>query len=163
VLIYEFDDRHVAVAAGDSTFLAAGSASEASPVKIYDVRSRAFHPLDAATTAPRDLAAAASAWTLVQQRIFAPATAGPNSLSALLDRARAANVLVPATAMMVVENSAQWKVLARTEKKTLKGHEALALAETAATPEPGTTALLVIAALAALTWKSRTRIASVFS
>jgi hypothetical protein len=65
--------------------------------------------------------------------------------------------------MMVVENSAQWKMLARTEKKTLKGHEALALAETAATPEPGTLALLVVAALAALAWKTRTRIASAFS
>jgi len=163
VQIYEIDDRHVAVASGASAFLAAESASAADPAKIYDIRSHAFHPLDATTAAPPALASAASAWTLVRDRVFAPATAGPNSLSALLDRARIANVLVPATAMMVVENSAQWKMLARTEKKTLKGHEALALAETAATPEPGTLALLVVAALAALAWKTRTRIASAFS
>jgi hypothetical protein len=45
---------------------------------------------------------------------------------------------------MVVENSAQWKMLERTEKKTLSGHKALELTEAAATPEPGTVVLFLL-------------------
>jgi hypothetical protein len=49
-------------------------------------------------------------------------------------------------------------MLAMTEKKTLKGHESLALRETpSATPEPGTLALLGLAALLAIGARFRSR------
>lgn len=77
-------------------------------------------------------------------------------MATLLELARAANTLVPSIAFMVVENSAQWKMLERTEKKTMKGHGALAMPETESAPEPSTIALLLVA-LAAIAVVTRFR------
>ena len=60
----------------------------------------------------------------------------------LIALSRATGILVPSLAYMVVEDTAQWKMLERTEKKTLKGHEALGLSDS--TPEPGTIALFLM-------------------
>jgi len=78
-------------------------------------------------------------------------------MATLLELARAANTLVPSIAFMVVENSAQWKMLERTEKKTMKGHGALAMPETESAPKPSTIALLLVALAAIAVVNSRFR------
>jgi hypothetical protein len=158
VHLLQRDGRRTAVVADAPAFLVANTADNSGPITIYDSSRRDFVPLAAAEAAPADLAAASPAWTLAQERIFAPAQAGADALGRLLALAREASILAPSTALMVVENSAQWKMLAMTEKKTLKGHESLALRETpSATPEPGTLALLGLAALLAIGARFRSR------
>lgn len=94
-------------------------------------------------------------WTLELGRIFEPSTHRKDALDALLKLCRETGVLVPSAAYMVVENTAQWKMLKRTENKAMKGHEAMAMTETS-TPEPGTT-MLVLIGLAALYFTQQTR------
>ncbi|MGC1482024.1 MAG: PEP-CTERM sorting domain-containing protein, partial [Chthoniobacterales bacterium] len=91
----------------------------------------------------------ADAMNLALERIFSPTPENKNRLTELLTLARETGTLVPSTAYIVVENSAQWKMLELTEKKTTSGHEALTLSgEPAATPEPATIALLILAGAA---------------
>ena len=71
---------------------------------------------------------------------------------------RDSGILLPGTSYMVVENSAQWKMLEETEKRKLGEFEEL---EVASTPEPATWALLAAGVTALLLKKrappSRTR------
>ncbi len=149
VRVFERGHERFFARADEPAFFVTSPEAAATSLTVYDPRSRALVPLPVAP-ATDALASGAAIWPLVRERLFAPAKAGPASLGALLAAARKAGALVPSTALMVVENSAQWKMLALTEKKSLKGHEALALAETSTTPEPGTLALLAFATLAFL-------------
>lgn len=55
-----------------------------------------------------------------------------------------------------LEDTAQWKMLERKEKKAAKGHEALALQDPAV-PEPGTILLLVAGTVFLLAARRRVR------
>jgi hypothetical protein len=57
---------------------------------------------------------------------------------------RDCGVMVPSTAWIVVENSAQWKMLAMKEKQKLNNSESL---DFQTVPEPGTTSLALLGAL----------------
>jgi len=63
-------------------------------------------------------------------------------LKALVELSRATGVLIPATAYIVVENSAQWKMLALKEQQKLETSAAFQFKET---PEPSTWALIAVA------------------
>ncbi|MGH8047895.1 MAG: hypothetical protein ACREKL_11665, partial [Chthoniobacterales bacterium] len=119
---------------------------------IFDPARKTFVPVTGESQDDTS-SATGEAWTLVRQRIFEPSAAGANSLSELLKSARAAGVLVPSTALMVVENKSQWKMLELAEKKSTKAHEALAIQEPASTPEPGVVGLLVAAGGAWFAWR----------
>lgn len=138
--------RSFVVPAGEDAFLSS-EGTDAS-LAVWNDSRQAFEKIPAQ---PADrLATSAAAWNLATNRILSPSDAGPAALSRLVDRARTAGTLVPGTALMVVENSAQWKMLERTEKKALGGHDALSLSEAPPTvPEPSTTALIVLAVVAA--------------
>lgn len=88
------------------------------------------------------------------RRLFEPWRQKKEALGELLALCRATGILVPSVAYMVVENTAQWKMLERAEKKATKGHEGLAMQETV--PEPSTL-LLVITGAAALLGARRRR------
>lgn len=68
--------------------------------------------------------------------------------------AREAGILTPPTSLMVVENSAQWKMLERKEKqKTAAAKEFDFEEEQAVTPEPSTWMLLALGLTALAGWK----------
>jgi len=139
----------IAVTSATDTAFLTGLRGDA--LSVYDPAKQSF--TNVSTRQLDNDNTAATRWTLVNERLFHPSTAGPDSLSRLLQSARTASVLVPSTALMVVENQAQWKILERTEKKTQKAHEALAMQEPVATPEPGVIGLLLAGGLAWLIWR----------
>ncbi len=94
---------------------------------------------------------------LALQRIYDPTPENSNHQAELLALARRTHTLVPSIATIVVEDSAQWKMLEATEERVKGGHEALTLTEDpAVTPEPGTLLLLAVAAAALYLWHQRT-------
>lgn len=116
-------------------------------IEAFDPQTGKFQEIKAAISQPTApaYAAAISPWSLELGRIYQPYKHKGGDLNQLLQLCRQTGILVPSAAYMVVENSAQWKMLERTEVKTTKSHEALALSEpSAATPEPSTIALLLI-------------------
>ena len=58
----------------------------------------------------------------------------PQPLKSIVATSRETGILLPATSYIVVENSAQWKMLQMKEKQKLGSLEALEFMET---PEPG--------------------------
>lgn len=148
VHLVRFRERRFVVPADSDAFVTAAG-EVLTPPAVWTATTGAFSELPAAQVP--GFASAVAAWNLGEQRIVAPGSAGPKALSRLVALARTAGILVPGTALMVVENSAQWKMLERTEKKALGGHDALTLTESpAAVPEPSTFALCVVAILALL-------------
>jgi hypothetical protein len=142
VVVLEADGRRRVADAGQPIFLPGVKPGDT--LRIYDSARGNFVPLPVTITPGTAIAAAVEPWTLANKRIFTPSAAGPGSLEPLIASARSAGVLVPSTALMVVEDTAQWKMLERIEKKAVKAHESLALAETSSTPEPGVVALLLV-------------------
>lgn len=115
-------------------------------IEVFDQASGKFVPVGKPAAEGSDaLKLAVTPWSIELERIFEPFREKGKELGALLRVCRATGILVPSAAYMVVENQTQWKILEQTEKKALKGHEALALSET--TPEPMTIALLILAAV----------------
>ena len=150
VHVFKVGEGRFAVAADRTGLLVSWNKESPNALAVFDPAKNSFVPVPAATNAGTNVAAGASVWALALQRIYQPSAAGGESLAALVDIARKTGVLVPSTALMVVENTAQWKMLDRTEQKTLKAHEALALTETSNTPEPGVIVLLILAGAALL-------------
>ncbi|HEY5791672.1 MAG TPA: MSEP-CTERM sorting domain-containing protein, partial [Chthoniobacterales bacterium] len=107
-------------------------------IEAFDAASGRFVPAGPPLVQPAspDYNRAIGPWSLEFGRIFEPFAHRGDALGTLLKLCRETGILVPSVAYMVVENTAQWRILERTEKKALKGHEALALSEPAVTPEP---------------------------
>lgn len=146
VTIYQAGGARFAAAAGRA--VAYSSVEPASPVpstiEVFEPATGKFSALpgEVAGNGPHDYARALEPWNLELARIFEPSkNRGNEPLRRLIALSRSTGILVPSLAYMVVEDTAQWKMLERTEKKTLKGHKALGLSET--TPEPGTIGLLL--------------------
>lgn len=59
-------------------------------------------------------------WSLEMRRLFEPWKQKKEALGELLALCRATGILVPSAAYMVVENTAQWKMLERAEKKATR-------------------------------------------
>lgn len=147
VTIYQTGKTRFAAAAGQAVLYSSirPDPSVPSSIEVFHPASGAFAPLSAASpaSAPADYTRALGPWHLELARIFEPSrNRGNEPLKRLIALSRTTGILVPSLAYMVVEDTVQWKMLERTEKKTLKGHEALGLSE--ATPEPGTIALFLM-------------------
>jgi hypothetical protein len=92
--------------------------------------------------------AAAAAWLLYARWLQNPAGRDAER-GRIVEVCRAANVLTPLTAFIVVENSAQWRMLEQKERQKLKNADALDVPKASAPP----TALLVAGLAAA--WACR--------
>ena len=75
--------------------------------------------------------AAAKTWSLSSPQTWNPSRSA-ELLPDLVKVSRETGILAPATAYIVVENSAQWKMLKRKEKEKLKGNHALDFMESPA-------------------------------
>ncbi|MEI8312303.1 MAG: MSEP-CTERM sorting domain-containing protein [Verrucomicrobiota bacterium] len=147
VTVYRAGKECFAAAAGQAVSHAGISPGPPVPpiIEVFQPDTGTFAPLPsgAAGSAPQSYARALLPWNLELARIFEPSrNTGNEPLKRLITLCRSTGTLVPSLAYMVVEDTAQWKMLERTEKKTLNGHEALALSD--ATPEPGTIALFLV-------------------
>lgn len=96
---------------------------------------------------------AVAPWSLEMRRLFEPWRQKKEALGELLALCRATGILVPSVSYMVVENTAQWQMLERAEKKATKGHEGLAMQESV--PEPSTILLVITGAAALLCSRRR--------
>lgn len=107
------------------------------PIEAYDAEKKAFVSLSLSGGTEQDLDAA-YAKAMEVHRLEDELLWNPSRSSSLLPRlveaSREERVLTPSTAYIVVENSAQWKMLKRKEKEKLKGNQALDFMEA---PEPG--------------------------
>lgn len=128
-------------------------------LSIFD--STGFVPLDTRQVNDAELVASAQASRLETDHILNPSVLGKSATGLLLENSRKAHTLLRSTSFMVVETSAQWKMLERAEKKVLGGHDAMTLTDTptSAVPEPSTTLLIVVAAITVAAWHGRRRLA----
>lgn len=81
--------------------------------------------------------------------------AAKNQLAQIVNRSRESGILVGGTSFIVVENSAQWRVLARKEKQKLRNNATL---EFEAVPEPSTWSLVFIGAACLICWSVRKKV-----
>jgi hypothetical protein len=89
----------------------------------------------------------------IEERLRHDPSKKVGSLADLVHQSKESGVLVPATSYIVVENSAQWKILLLKEKQKLGGHEVMELQEAS---EPSW--LVVALVFVALAWlRSRYR------
>lgn len=110
---------------------------------VYQPSTGKFAVLKNSMESSKEYARALAPWSLEMSRVFEPSqNRGNEPLKRLVKFCREMGTLVPSLAYMVVEDTSQWKMLERTEKKTLNAHEALGLSEN--TPEPGTIALVIL-------------------
>ncbi len=147
VRIFEVGGQRFAASTQGSISYTSIAASQTSPDSIaaYDPASGQFGNSQSLRPVSPEYGRAAMPWSVELGRIFEPYTHRKDSLGKLLGLCRETGILVPSAAYMVVEDTAQWKMIVRAEKKTMKGHEALELSETI--PEPATM-VLVVAGLA---------------
>lgn len=111
---------------------------------VYNEVSSRFEPLPAQTPLPDNTlwtqrAALWLAWQTAQQQ---PAVL-ETERRALLTASRKTPMLLPSTALIVVESSDQWAMLERKEKQSLDNHSALAFDEEQQASEPAGWVLLV--------------------
>ena len=85
--------------------------------------------------------------------IYTPSESDTN-LPEVVHLSRESGILLPATSYIVVENSAQWKMLELKEKQKLKNKKALEFTDTVETPEPSTW-ILIISVLFIFAWLRR--------
>ena len=97
-------------------------------------------------------AAGISVWQEHLALIYNPSL-GPTALADIVKRSRESGIMVGSTSYIVVENSAQWKILERKQKQKLNNSLALEINDT---PEPATWCLIVIGS-AFLLWAARKR------
>lgn len=145
-----------APAAGAVSYVSVEPAKGPREIEALDPSTGQFLPAIKDPVSAPEYARAAAPWAVELGRIFEPFTHRKDALDAVLKLCRETGVLVPSAAYMVVENTAQWKMLERTERKTMKGNEAMEVSETVVTPEPGTV-MLVLIGLAALYFAHNTR------
>lgn len=139
VHIFQVGGTRFASEAGKPTAFLSLSAAKGPLERIEVWDGGSFVPLDIPVERPANPAygRAVLPWSLELVRFFEPWRHRADDLGRLLALCRETGILVPSAAYMVVEDTAQWKMLERTEKKAMKGHEALALSDPAV-PEPGT-------------------------
>jgi hypothetical protein len=97
-------------------------------------------------------ARAADGWALAQRAAWRP-HAADNLRAGLMAISRDTGILLPSTAYVVVENSAQWRFLEQKEKQSLASKGALEFdefKESRPVPDNGTTGWMLAAALVAL-------------
>lgn len=148
VNIFQAGNVCFAAAAGKPVCYSSAQAASSVPqeIGVFQPATGKFAVPGHVETSTATYAGALEPWNLEMSRIFEPfQNRGNEPLKRLIALCRRTGTLVPSLAYMVVEDTAQWKMLERTEKKTLKGHEALGLSES--TPEPGTIGLVLAAGL----------------
>lgn len=121
------------------------------PLTFLETKGRTFVTLDRITQLPQsDLYSRAMQLNAEAARLDRNPGKRQHALTDQVLLAKESGVLTPFTAYIVVENSAQWKMLKRTEKQKLSGNPELEKMET---PEPSVWFLAVI--LLALEWLRR--------
>ncbi len=155
VQIYQIGgERFLASGGGSVDWTTLAPHANKADLEVYEPGSRAFQKVTAVQDIPSpQFANAIRPWALELTRIFEPFRHQQGDLGRLLAICRETGILVPSATYMVVENSAQWKMLEKTEKKALSGHEALAISES--TPEPSTIALVAVGLAAFAVWRLR--------
>ncbi|HBA85786.1 MAG TPA: MSEP-CTERM sorting domain-containing protein [Verrucomicrobia bacterium] len=124
---------------------------EGSVLRVYDPARGDFQPLEKATwLSSKSRYGQGSEALLIHAAAERDASRAFELQPLLAEKSRQCGILTPATSYIVVENSAQWKMLELTEKKKLKNFEAL---ELAATPEPSTWGLMLLAG-GCLAWRA---------
>lgn len=120
----------LAGADGSQSFVLEGK----EPIEIFDPSEPGFIVLPeiAKTETGPVYGQGATAWITNLAATRNPAILDA-SLTDLVEMSRESGILIPSTAYIVVENTAQWKTLEQKEKKKLKGNQALDHMET---PEP---------------------------
>lgn len=121
------------------------------PVQVFD--GRGWIPVGAASGMDPKIVQGLEAWmAAVCMDLYPEQEAGLFPEAVRL--AREAGILTPPTSLMVVENSAQWKMLERKEKqKTAAAKEFDFEEEPPVTPEPATWMLLALGLAALVGWK----------
>lgn len=106
-------------------------------LSAFDAKQNAFLPVTVAASLPPEArySAGLRAQEADRELIFNPSL-GPAGLARAVQSSRRAGVLVSSAAYIVLENSAQRKMLARKENQKLRNANALELEEIPAIPEP---------------------------
>ncbi len=114
---------------------------DASPVRVFDPGSGTF-PVEVQTVHVGNPAYQAGLEAMaLQQDMNRNPSKTPKLLPQITRQSRDSGILAPSTSYIVVENSAQWKILQLKERQKLGAHEALELEDT---PEPATWMLLAV-------------------
>ncbi|HMO03942.1 MAG TPA: MSEP-CTERM sorting domain-containing protein [Kiritimatiellia bacterium] len=129
-------------------------------VEVYDPVAAAWTPVKIDVRLLPDSRYAQWAGLRAMEHAMASRPAGAEALRGrVLETSREHGLLSHHTAFIVVENSAQWKMLERKEKEALKANQALTFdefQETHVTPEPAVwLMLLLLAPLAVWRWRVR--------
>lgn len=95
-------------------------------------------------------------WDAYRKTVWAPDTRDAR-LKDLVADSRRTGILIPLTSYMVVETSAQEKILTQKEKQALGAHHALEFDETQNSPEPSILWLTPIALLLLIRRSVRTK------
>jgi hypothetical protein len=103
-------------------------------LQVFDPETGSYQPLPITDSLPDSslYSKAAAGWALNSETAGNPSKTD-QLLPEIVKMSRDSGILLPDTAYIVVENSAQWKILKQKEKKKLKGNHALDHMET---PEP---------------------------
>lgn len=107
------------------------------PIERYDLATDRYVPLDKIAVLSEDSPVSQGLALMAQweKTILQPAREA-GQFKDLIAQSRRTGILIPATSYMVVENSAQWIMLERSEEKSLKADKALAFDEFVETPAP---------------------------
>ncbi|MBL7115169.1 MAG: MSEP-CTERM sorting domain-containing protein [Kiritimatiellae bacterium] len=114
-------------------------------VEYYDAETKNYILLEKMTVLSED-ALLSQGLALLEQwekTVFQPALED-TYLSQLVQWSREVGILIPVTSYIVVENSAQWEMLKRAEKKSLKADKGLEFDEFVESPAPSMLLLLPI-------------------
>lgn len=154
VLIFAAGKSRTVIAATSDSAVGLLNSQEA--IKIYDSNLGEFTPLNGASTTSieSDYSKALDVVYLESEIRWNPSSTN-DRLSTIVDKSRDSGILTPSTAYIVVENSAQWKMLKRKEKEKLKGNHALDFMEA---PEPHLLLIILVFALFLFMKKQRNTI-----
>jgi hypothetical protein len=115
--------------------------------KVFDPSRAAFRPVAGVrSVSDGRYTQGLGLWAAYRETLWSPDTLDER-LPQLVTASRASGILTPLTSYMVVENTAQEKILARKEKQALGAQKALEFEEPQRMPEPGAVWLLPVALL----------------
>lgn len=143
-VVCKADPEHALTACFVTASAGAAARNSSSALNVFDPNTHAFrspaglHVAPVAANAP--YARAAEVFLRYRALVEDP-SAGNVGLARVAAVSRASGVLTGATSYLVVENSAQWKILEQKEKQKLANAPALEIEQT---PEPGTWAMIVV-------------------